>query len=72
VRKIRKLKEQELKRVNLNIPLENDLTLDFGKPEFDLIQPRGIREREAEIDEGQLVIVNLLGWCETMRSLRSL
>lgn len=33
----------------------DDLTLDFGEPEFDLIQPRGIRGREVKMDPRMLL-----------------
>lgn len=33
----------------------NDITLDFGEPEFELIQQRGIRGREMEADRGILL-----------------
>jgi hypothetical protein len=33
----------------------DDLTFDFGQPEFDLTEPRAIRGREVEPDAGILL-----------------
>jgi hypothetical protein len=44
----------EVGRGNEDAP-GDDLTLDFGEPEFDLIQARGIGGREVEVDVGMLV-----------------